>query len=50
MKRWAGLLRCAFVCAILLAANKVLVGQTGAGGGNSGATVVTEQTHGEVSL
>jgi inhibitor of cysteine peptidase len=50
MKRWAGLLRCAFVCAILLAANKVLVGQTGAGGGNSGAPVITEQTHGEVSL
>jgi inhibitor of cysteine peptidase len=46
MKRWAGFLRCAFVCAILLVASGDLAGQTGAGG----VTVVTEQTRGAVNL
>jgi inhibitor of cysteine peptidase len=50
MKRCAGFLRCAFVCAILLAANEVLAGQTGAGGGSPGTVVVTEQTRGAVAL
>jgi inhibitor of cysteine peptidase len=53
MKRWAGVLRCAFVCAIFVAVNGVLAGQTGAAGGNpgtAGVTVVTEQTRGGVAL
>jgi inhibitor of cysteine peptidase len=50
MRRWAGFLQCAFVCAIFLAANSVLAGQTGAGGGSPGAVVVTEQTRGAVAL
>jgi inhibitor of cysteine peptidase len=46
MRRWAGFLRCAFVCAILLVASGDLAGQMGA----AGVTVITEQTRGEVSL
>jgi inhibitor of cysteine peptidase len=46
MRRWAGFLRCAFVCAILLVANGGLAGQMGA----AGVTVVTEQTRGVVNL
>jgi inhibitor of cysteine peptidase len=53
MRRWAVFLRCTFVCAMLVATNGVLAGQTGAAGGSPGAagvTVVTEQTHGVVNL
>ncbi|HWW98033.1 MAG TPA: protease inhibitor I42 family protein [Edaphobacter sp.] len=39
-------LRCAAVAAFFVAAHGAVVGQAGAGG----ATVVTEQTHGDVSL
>jgi inhibitor of cysteine peptidase len=46
MRRWAGFLRCAFVCAILLVASGDLAGQMGA----AGVTVVTEQTRGVVNL
>jgi predicted secreted protein len=46
MRRWAAFLRCAIVCAIVVATNGVLAGQTGA----AGVTVVTEQTHGVVNL
>jgi len=46
MRRCAGFLQCAFVCAIPLVANSYLAGQTGV----AGVTVVTEQTRGVVSL
>jgi inhibitor of cysteine peptidase len=46
MRRWGSVLRCAALVAFLVAAHGVVAGQVGAGG----ATVVTEQTHGDVSL
>ena len=46
MRRWGSALRCAALVAFLVAAHGVVAGQVGAGG----ATVVTEQTHGDVSL
>ena len=46
MRRWGSVLRCAALVAFLAAAHGVVAGQVGAGG----ATVVTEQTHGDVSL
>ena len=46
MRWWHPVLRCAALVAFLVAAHGVIAGQAGAGG----ATVVTEQTHGDVSL
>jgi inhibitor of cysteine peptidase len=46
MRRWFPVLRCAALVAFFVAAHGVVAGQAGAGG----ATVVTEQTHGDVSL
>jgi inhibitor of cysteine peptidase len=46
MRRWGPVLRCAVVAVFFVAARGVVAGQVGAGG----ATVVTEQTHGDVSL
>jgi inhibitor of cysteine peptidase len=46
MRRWGPVLRCAVMVAFLVAAHGLVAGQVGAGG----ATVVTEQTHGDVSL
>jgi len=46
MRQWGPVLRCAAVAVYFLAARGVVAGQVGAGG----ATVVTEQTHGDVSL
>src|ERR1700745_2040703 len=44
--RWGPVLRCAALVGFLLAARGVLAGQAVPGG----ATVVTEQTHGDVNL
>jgi inhibitor of cysteine peptidase len=46
MRRWVPGLRCAALVAFLVFAHGVLAGQAVPGG----ATVVTEQTHGDVSL
>ena len=46
MRQWRPVLRCAAVAAFFMAAHGVVAGQAGTGG----ATVVTEQTHGDVSL
>jgi inhibitor of cysteine peptidase len=46
MRRWGPVLRCAVMVAFFVAAHGLVGGQVGAGG----ATVVTEQTHGDVSL
>lgn len=46
MRLWGPVLRCAAVAVFFVAAHGVVAGQVGAGG----ATVVTEQTHGDVSL
>src|SRR3979490_530856 len=46
MRQWGPVLRCAALMAFFVAAHGVVAGQVGAGG----ATVVTEQTHGDVSL
>jgi inhibitor of cysteine peptidase len=46
MRWWGPVLRCAALMAFLVAAHGVVAGQTVPGG----ATVVTEQTHGDVSL
>src|SRR6267143_338124 len=46
MRPLGPVLRCAAVAVLFVAAHGVVAGQVGAGG----ATVVTEQTHGDVSL
>ena len=46
MRRWSPVLRCAAVAALFVAAHGAVAKQAGAGG----ATVVTEQTHGDVNL
>jgi inhibitor of cysteine peptidase len=46
MRRWGSVLRCAALVVFFVAAHGAVAGQLGAGG----ATVVTEQTHGDVSL
>jgi inhibitor of cysteine peptidase len=46
MRLWGPVLRCAAVAMFFVAAHGIVAGQVGAGG----ATVVTEQTHGDVSL
>jgi predicted secreted protein len=46
MRRWGPVLRCAALVAFFVAVHGAVAGQVGAGG----ATVVTEQTHGDVSL
>ncbi|MCU1253470.1 MAG: peptidase inhibitor [Edaphobacter sp.] len=46
MRRWGAVVRYAALVAFFVAAHGVVAGQVGAGG----ATVVTEQTHGDVSL
>ena len=46
MRQWGLVLRSAALVAFFVAAHGVVAGQAGAGG----ATVVTEQTHGDVSL
>src|SRR5260370_41451116 len=46
MGRWGPVLRCAATVAFFIAAHGAIAGQVGAGG----ATVVREQTHGDVSL
>ena len=46
MGRWGPVLRCAATVAFFIAAHGAIAGQVGAGG----ATVATEQTHGDVSL
>jgi inhibitor of cysteine peptidase len=46
MRQWSPVLRCATVAALFVTTHGVVAGQVGAGG----ATVITEQTHGEVSL
>ena len=46
MRWWSPVLWCAALVAFLMAAHAVVAGQVGPGG----ATVVTEQTHGDVSL
>jgi inhibitor of cysteine peptidase len=46
MRRWFPVLRCAALVVFFVAGHGVVAGQAGAGG----ATVVTEQTHGDVSL
>ena len=46
MRGWGPVLQCAALVAFLGAAHGAVAGQGGAGG----ATVVTEQTHGDVSL
>ena len=46
MRQWVPVLRCAALVAFFVAAHAVVAAQVGAGG----VTVVTEQTHGDVSL
>jgi inhibitor of cysteine peptidase len=46
MRQWSPVLRCAAVVALFVTTHGVVAGQVGAGG----ATVITEQTHGDVSL
>ena len=46
MRQWGPVLRCAALMAFFVAAHGVVAAQVGAGG----VTVVTEQTHGDVSL
>ena len=46
MRLWGPVLRCAALAMFFVAAHGIVAGQVGAGG----ATVVTEQTHGDVSL
>jgi inhibitor of cysteine peptidase len=46
MRQWSPVLRYAAVAALFVTTHGVVPGQVGAGG----ATVITEQTHGEVSL
>jgi inhibitor of cysteine peptidase len=46
MRQWGPVLRCAAVAVFFVVAHGAVAGQVGAGG----ATVVTEQTHGDVSL
>jgi inhibitor of cysteine peptidase len=46
MRRWGSVLRCAALAVFFVVMHGVVAGQVGAGG----ATVVTEQTHGDVSL
>jgi inhibitor of cysteine peptidase len=46
MRQWSPVLRCAAVAVFFLAAHGVVAGQFGA----EKATIITEQTHGDVSL